>query len=444
MRALLNLSPMILLAVSPLCAQQDLLRSGPMLGYSEMVEVLLWVQTTRPAEVVFAYWDVESPGVVHETDAVRTSRADAFVARAVADRVQPGRRYAYEIRIDGAAVERPYPLTFQTQELWEGRGDPPEFRIAAGSCFYVNDAPYDPPGDPKGGEYGILEAMAATRPDAMVWLGDNVYLLEPDWGTRTGMIYRYSRNRALPELQPLLASVHHYATWDDHDYGPDNSDWTWREKETSREVFQLFWGNPEPGPPEMGGITTTFRWADAEFFLLDNRWFRSSEHRVTGVRQVFGDEQLRWLIDAITASRASFKIIVSGGMILTPVAAWDSYASYPVERERFLEELEANRVSGVIILSGDVHYTVLSKLERPGTYSLWEVTSSPLTARVADLDPATYENPVAEPGTLFVQRNFATLDFAGPLEDRRLTVTVRDVAGDPLWSKEIRARDLVP
>jgi alkaline phosphatase D len=442
MRSLITTLFLALFAAGQSTAQETLLQSGPMLGYSEMFEVLLWAQTTEAADVAFVYWDLEAPDTRYRTDVVRTTKAGAFTAKAIADRVQPGRQYGYEIHIAGSPVDRPYPLTFQTQELWQQRTDPPAFRIAAGSCFYVNDPPYDRPGEAKGGGFEILGAMLATQPDAMVWLGDNVYLREPDWNTRTGMIYRYTHSRSHPDLQPFLAAVHQYATWDDHDYGPDNSDWTWREKATSRETFELFWGNPEPGPPELGGIATTFQWGDVEFFLLDNRWFRSSEHRISGHKQVFGEDQIRWLTDALTYSRASFKIVVSGGQILTPVEKWDSYATYPVERARFLEVLRANDVRGVVLLSGDVHYTVLSKLERRGTYPLWEITTSPLTAEVASLDPDTSENHLAEPGTLFVERNFATLDFSGPLTDRVLKVTVRDVEGAELWSAEIRARDL--
>ena len=51
---------------------------------------------------------------------------------------------------------------------------------------------------------------------------------------------------------------------------------------------------------------------------------------------------------------------------------------------------------------------------------------------------------LAEPGTLFVERNFATLDFSGPRRDRVMRVTVWDVDGDELWTKELQARDLRP
>lgn len=445
MRSLALTLPLLLsLLVTPLAAQQELLQSGPMLGYSEMLEVLIWVQTRDAADVKVVYWDLEEPTRRLETDGVRTSKLGAFTAKMIADRVQPGRRYGYELHVNGSRVDRPYRMEFQTQELWQHRTDPPDFRIAAASCFYVNDAPYDRPGTPYGGEFAILDALYDKDPDAMVWLGDNLYYREPDWNTRTGMIYRNTHTRSFPGLQPFLASVHQYATWDDHDYGPDNGDGSWREKTTALEAFDLFWGNPSLGPPELGGIGTTFQWGDVEFFLLDNRWFRSSEHRVSDHRQLFGEHQLRWLIDALTYSRATFKVIVSGGQLLNPVADWDAYATYPEERSRFLQLLRENDVWGVVLLTGDVHYTVLSKLERRGTYPLWEITTSPLTAGPAELEPASYDNYLAEPGTLFVQRNFATLDFSGPRADRVMQVTVWDVNGNELWSREIRARELRP
>lgn len=445
MRRSLFLSALLLALAAPSAtAQDDLLQSGPMLGYSDMFEVLLWAQTTAPAEVNIVYWDLESLDARMETESVSTTKAGGYTAKMIADQVQPGRRYGYELHINGSIVERPYPLEFQTQVLWKWRTDPPDFRIATGSGFYVNDTPYDRPGEPYGGEFEILEAMVEKSPDAMVWLGDNLYYREPDYYTRTGMIYRSTHTRSYPGLQPFLASVHQYAIWDDHDYGPDNSDWSWREKTTALEVFDLFWGNPELGPPELGGNATTFQWGDVEFFLPDNRWFRSSEHRISGHKQVFGEKQLQWLIDALTFSQASFKIIVSGGQLLNPVAQWDSYATYPVERARFLQLLQENDITGVVLLTGDVHYAVLSKLERRGTYPLWEITTSPITSGPAGLDPETYGNHLAEPGTLFIERNFATLDFSGPRADRVMKVTVWDVNGDELWSKEIRARELRP
>ena len=52
------------------------------------------------------------------------------------------------------------------------------------------------------------------------------------------------------------------------------------------------------------------------------------------------------------------------------------------------------------------------------------------------------ENTLMVEGTLIEERNFATLDFSGPLDDRRLRIQVFDADGAELWHASIRAADL--
>ena len=47
---------------------QDLINSGPMVGYSTMQEVLLWVQTSENAKVHFEYYEIDNPSVRFKTD----------------------------------------------------------------------------------------------------------------------------------------------------------------------------------------------------------------------------------------------------------------------------------------------------------------------------------------------------------------------------------------
>lgn len=417
------------------------IRSGPMVGYSTMREVLLWVQTDGPARVHFVYRDSLNPDRRFHTDTVRTREDSAFVARLVADSVQPGRVYRYEVHVDGRRVERPYALRFQAQALWQWRGDPPPFRMALGSCAYVNEARYDRPGEPYGGGYEIFRAIHQKRPDAMLWLGDNTYLREADWNSRTGILHRYTHTRSLPELQPLLGSVHHYALWDDHDYGPNNSDRSFWEKETTLEAFRLFWGNPCYGAAGLDGIACTFRWSDVRFFLLDDRWYRSPNRRVTGERQLLGEEQIRWLVDALASSRASFNVVALGGQVLSPLTRFEGYASFPAERQRLLDRLRQEEIPGLVFLSGDRHFTEMTVLERPGTYPLREFTVSPLTAGPYE-EGAEEENVRRVEGTVVTERNFAVMEVTGPREDRTMTVTVFDREGRELWSRSLRAREL--
>jgi len=152
--------------------------------------------------------------------------------------------------------------------------------------------------------------------------------------------------------------------------------------------------------------------------------------------------QFDWLIDALASSRSTFKFVVSGSQILNTQARWETYATFPEERARFLAAIAENDIRGVLFLTGDVHYSVLSRMDRRGDYPLYDLTVSPLTAGPTRTDEASNANDLIVPGTLYADRNFATLDFSGPRTDRVLTITVRATDGREVWSEEIRATDL--
>ncbi|MCS6989429.1 MAG: alkaline phosphatase family protein [Chloroherpetonaceae bacterium] len=433
---------LFLLHSAALMAQADLLQSGPMLGYSEMKEVLLWVQTKAQARVKFEYWEKGKPETRASTDEVLTNKQTAFVAKLVADKVEPGRRYEYALYINGQKVDRPYPLEFQTQPLWQWRTDPPEFTIALGSCYYRNEERYDRPGRGYGSDYEIFSAIHAKRPDLMLWLGDNIYLREPDWNAREGIFHRHAHQRALPELQPLLASTHHYAIWDDHDYGPNDHDRSFWNKEQTLEAFKLFWGNPAYGVAGLNGITGQAQWGDVELFLLDNRYNRSPNDRKTETRTILGEAQFRWLIDALVSSKATFKIVAIGGQVLNSVARYETYQNVaPEEKARLIKAITDEGVKGVVFVDGDRHHTELSKLDRAGTYPLYDLTVSPLTSGV-NVNAAKEENAYRVPDTIVTERNFAILKFSGPLKDRAMTITIYNKDGNALWSRTIKASEL--
>ena len=352
---------------------QDLINSGPMVGYSTMQEVLLWVQTEERANVHFEYYEINNPKVKFSTDKIETEKKNGYVAKLIADQVIPGKKYKYEVYINNYKIERNYAMEFQTQELWKWRTDPPDVKFIIGSCSYINEPKFDRPGKPYGSNFEIFNSINKKNPDFMLWLGDNTYLREPDWNSRTGFIKRYSHTRAFPELQPLLASTHHYATWDDHDYGPNNSDGSFWLKETASEIFKLFWGNPNYDVTGKGGITGFFQWSDLDFFLLDNRYHRTANNNLTGNRQMLGKDQIDWLINALSFSQASFKFVAVGGQVISNGAVYENYATYPDERKYLLDKIREAKIEGVIFLDGDRHHTILSKMqETKNDYPLYD------------------------------------------------------------------------
>ena len=420
---------------------QDLINSGPMVGYSTMQEVLLWVQTEETANVHFEYYEINNPKVKFSTDKIETEKKNGYVAKLIADQVIPGKKYKYEVYINNYKIERNYAMEFQTQELWKWRTDPPDVKFVIGSCSYINEPKFDRPGKPYGSNFEIFKSINKKNPDFMLWLGDNTYLREPDWNSRTGFIKRYSHTRAFPELQPLLASTHHYATWDDHDYGPNNSDGSFWLKETASEIFKLFWGNPNYDVTGKGGITGFFQWSDLDFFLLDNRYHRTANNNLTGNRQMLGKDQIDWLINALSFSQASFKFVAVGGQVISNGAVYENYATYPDERKYLLDKIREAKIEGVIFLDGDRHHTILSKMqETKNVYPLYDLTCSSLTAGVNN-DNEPYNSFKLEE-TFVNVNNFGMLNVTGPTNDRELTIQIFDKDGKELWIKSIKANDL--
>jgi len=436
-----NIALLLFICLSQLGISQTI-QSGPMLGYSEMREVLIWIQTNTPAKVKAAYWVQTSSGVKFFTNEIATAKNEAYTAKLIADKVTPGNVYDYEIYVNGKLQKLSYPLHFQSKKQWLFRGDAPDFKMALGSCTYVAEPAYDRPGESYGGSYEIFKAINDKKPDLMIWLGDNTYLRESDWDTKTGIFHRYTHTRSLKEMQPLLASAHHYAIWDDHDYGPNDSDRSFWNKNTTYNAFQLFWGNPSYGVGDTKGAFTSFQWADCEFFMLDNRYYRSPNNQKTGACTVLGSEQLQWFKDALVASKATFKFVAIGGQFLNELKTNETYANMcAVERDSILSTLKKEKIAGVVFLTGDRHHSEVAKMVRADTYPLYDFTISPLTSK-ANTRAKEENNSLRIPESILTERNFATIDVSGTRQDRQLKLSFFDVGGVEKWSTVIKAKEL--
>lgn len=420
-------------------SQKNLIASGPMLGRVDLKEVALWVQTLEAANVHFEYWPTNNPKEVHKTEQIQTKKKDAFTATCVVDEVEPGITYEYRVFVNGKKTEQNYPTKFTTQSLWQWRTDPPAFSVAAGSCNYVNEPVYDRPGKPYGSEHEIFQAMAKVAPYAMIWLGDNTYLREVDWSTRSGILHRYTHTRALPEIQPFLASTAQYATWDDHDYGPNDADGTWVHKGTSLEAFKMFWPNPTYGLEEAPGVSTAFKLFDMDFFLLDNRYHRTpNDCETCPDSTVLGKQQLDWLLKSLSGSRAPFKMVAMGGQFLTTSKESETYINLaPSEREQILKHIESEGIKNVIFLTGDRHFTELSTLVNSKGIAVYDLTTSSLTAGSFKGAEEKIKNENRVAGTVFDGHNFALLNFSGKRTERELEIKIVDKDGKEVWSRKI-------
>jgi len=418
-------------------------------AWTEVTESSVWLQAALASDVQLRHWPVGRPEEARLTQPRRADATNDYIATFALGDLRAGTRYAYEVYVDGERHPSPWPLTFATRPLWLWRSPdpsrrhaPPDFTFAIGSCAYVNEPPYDRPGAPYGGDYRIFDAIAARAPDFMLWLGDNTYHRGPDWFSEEAMRRRYAHTRALPELQRLLTATHHYAIWDDHDYGPNDSDRTFRLREESLDVFTDYWPGVSYGLADAAGAFQRFEWADAEFFLLDDRYWRSpNDAREDEDKTMLGARQLQWLTDGLRSSRATFKFVVNGGQMLNPIVEYEGFGEFPEEQEALLRFLTTERIEGVVFLTGDRHHTELLKVTRGAHHPLYESTSSPLTASPVhrDLDGA---HPARVPGTFLARRNFGTVSVVGPYGQRRLVLKSFDSDGVELWTYEIDQDEL--
>jgi alkaline phosphatase D len=446
--AVLALACLALLTNAPLAdpAADKVLAAGPMPAWAEMTSACVWVQSTRPCDIQLRYWTKGDPESPRLSPVIATSADADHIAMFVLKDLQPGTRYAYEAYLNGRRAKFDWPLEFQTQALWRWRGEPPEFTFTLGSCLYINDEPFDRPGRPYGGDFELLEALAADQADFMLWLGDNVYLREPDWLTEEGIRYRYRHTRAFGPLQRVLATRHNYAVWDDHDYGPNDSDRGYRLKEQALKVFRDYWPGVQYGTATAPGGFSRFEWADVEFFLLDDRWYRTpNKAELTPNKTMFGEAQLQWLKDGLVASQATFKIVAAGGQLMNPLAPYEGLARIPHEQKALQQMIVANRIPGVLFLSGDRHHSELIRVTPAGGYPLYDFTCSPLSAGARTLREGDPEetNAARIDGTLVTgQRSYGRVRVVGNRDERTLILSCHDKQGQPLWEHRVNRSDL--
>ncbi|QBN19096.1 alkaline phosphatase D family protein [Flavobacterium nackdongense] len=427
-----------------LSAQNNLLQSGPMVGYCEMKEAVIWLQTKENVPVKIEYFAIDKPTTIFYSDTYNSAKENGCTYHIILDKLTPGKKYKYNLYLNNKKLVLPYETSFSSKKLWQWREDAPDFTVAFGSCMYINETDLDRPGKPYGSGYSIFESLTKKNPDIMIWGGDNTYLREADWDSKTGIYHRNTHSRSIKEIQPLLAKTQNYAIWDDHDYGPNDSDRSFYNKHITQKSFKDFWANKSYGigVSQTEGVFSTFNWGDAQFFLLDDRFFRSPQDRTTGDKTMLGTTQFEWLIDALSASNAGFKLIVIGGQVINSVPDSENYGHYPEEKEKLLKEITANKIKGVFFLTGDRHFAEMSMLPREGTYPLYDWTVSPLTAGLVSEKALKENNSYKVQGSAFIQHNFGIISFSGNKENRQMKLSLFDINGNELWNKVILKKEL--
>ncbi len=401
---------------------------GPMLGCVTDYSARFWVRTAAEAPVQVLTSLSQGFERPHRSPVVRTSQATDFTAVVGVGCLMPDTVHYYDVLVDGKSMLGP---RFPSFRACPTPGAKARFQVGFGG-----GAAYYPPTE------RMWDTILAHKPLAFLFLGDNIYIDAP---TKPDIQrYGYYRRQSRPEFRRFTAATAIYAVWDDHDFGTDNCvpgpdvdkpEWkvpVWR-------LFSENWNNPFYGGGEkQPGCWHDFSIGDVDFILTDSRYYRTNPKQPNP--SMLGPAQLRWTLDRLKASKATFKVLANGvpWALGAKPGSLDTWEGYPQERKAIFDCIEQHRIGGVVLLSADRHRSDLWKLERNVGYPLYEFESSRLTNQhVHGKMPAALfsYNEKQSVGLL-------TLDTTKP--DPEVTYEIYSIDGERMHSFTLKKSQLTP
>ena len=322
---------------------------------------LLWTRYVDTAElraVVFEDGEGDAPGAV--------------VAEVIGEPADGG---FVEVEVTGLEPLTRYRYAFTTDD--EPGSD--KLRRSAVGRFVTAPSEDDLVPIAFGGVSCIKESVASLAPiaqaaedsfDFFLYLGDTVYADEDDATTVAEYREEWGESYITPEYRTLHAGSSAIYTWDDHEV-TNNWDGETVDPDMLAAARAVFYEHAplRKDPEHPDRIWRSLRWGrTVEVFVLDCRGERKPSTKDTADAEYISPEQEQWLIDGVTASDATFKLILSSVPItnMPPVyvKGEDRWEGYPAQREAVLSALQY--VPGVLWISGDFHFPMIGRIEPPG------------------------------------------------------------------------------
>ncbi len=361
--------------------------------------------------------------------------------------------------------------------------------------------------NPDWGGLRLYETMRKMTPDVFVNVGDTIYADQPLQAEVTledGSVWKnvmteakskvaqtlgdyrgcYQYNLSDEHMRRFIAEVPQIVMWDDHEVR-DNWYWERRQDEDARyevkavsllaararQAFSEYNPLPLVGDEPERVYRSLSLGPLVDVFALDMRSYRGAnspnrQPALDASSALLGPAQLQWLKNALTSSKATWKVVAADlpiGLVVADgptnfeaVANRDPGA--PLGRELeiadLLRHLERNRVTNVVWITADVHYCAAHHYDPARARfteftPFWEFVAGPLNAGTFGpgvLDPTF--GPEAKfvgvpPGMKQGRPPSDGLQFFGTLrtDARRQTLTVRlhDLSGRTLFEQNLHS-----
>ncbi|MBI4587520.1 MAG: alkaline phosphatase D family protein [Candidatus Rokubacteria bacterium] len=328
---------------------------------------------------------------------VALTRSTELTGKVALRGLTPATRYTYRVRQGEESVRGSFitaPARDQSRPVtvhWSGDLG------GARYCRHIQDG------------YPIFRPMARLRPDFFLFVGDTIYADVRCGGpdrvpgydfvatTLEGFREKHRYNRADPAVQEFFRTTSVYAIWDDHEVKNDFSGPGEPLMPVGRRAFLEYWP-VQPPRDDPTRLYRKFRWGKLlEVFVLDTRQYRSPNQDPDGPgKTMLGPPQRRWLIDNVSTSTATWKLVVSSVSLSVPTGrptARDSWSNanrlgfpeenatgYAVERDLILRTLRDRGVKNLVWIVADVHHAELIRHHPWPGFAFHELIAGPLSA----------------------------------------------------------------
>ncbi len=228
----------------------------------------------------------------------------------------------------------------------------------------------------------VWERMDLLGIDQLYLMGDTPYI---DTSNLTTIRQKHRDFLGLSSLAVLGRHTSIVGTWDDHDFGVNNSNGASfaSGKPNTRKGFVEYRAHDQYGTG-FEGVYNKVDHGPMEVFLLDPRWFSQTAPSPVDPSQktCFGSAQWDWLLTSLRNSKATFKVLSMGQIWQDKKnSETDDMFTYWYERDALLNMIRDENIPGVVLLGGDIHVSrYLIHPQRTG-YDIHDFITSPAHTR---------------------------------------------------------------
>ncbi len=405
--------------------------AGPIVGHASETEINCWIMTSEVDSVRFELIDLKGNKIISSSHV--PTLADYTKGKYHVKTLLTGNfpDSSYQLNVGMYHGEKTTIHLHPVNKTYKK-----DYSFLFGSCAYIGSGwsrIYKPIN-----KTHIYKTMTRENAEHMLWMGDNIYLMfNHDMKNEKNINKRYVGIRKNKKFNRILSShMLHYAIWDDHDFGPDNTDGTFENAHLTKKAFDHYWCNPTS--PDSNAIYFTFTQGDIQYFMIDDRTYQIKE------KQMLGEQQLNWLKESLKESTAPFKIIVMGSQVLNVVKGHESFGKFPKERNELFSFIKDEQIKGVVFFTGDRHHTEIQKLENDNFYPFYDITCSAMSSWRDPFRGCGKERKCDNrlPGTFHNKHNYGLASISGADGERKLLIQIKSKRGKVLSQLELKMSDL--